>query len=88
MSGGHYDYAYYKVMDFADSCVLPRISWDYDKQKEVKFPIDNLELRKKFAEHLKSVAHVMREIEWCDSGDTGEDDLKVELEKFLSTLKE
>ena len=87
MSGGHYDYAYYKVADFAESCTLPQNRWDSETQKEIKVPIDNLKLRKKLAKHLKKVAEIMRAVEWCDSGDTGEDTLKVELETFLKGIK-
>ena len=88
MSGGHYDYAYYKVSDFAYSCVLPQTRYCYTTNADIKVPVDNLELRKRLAEHLEKVAEIMREVEWCDSGDTGEDDLKIKLEEFLSHIKE
>jgi hypothetical protein len=88
MSGGHYDYAYWRVLDFAESCISPQNKWDDEKQQDIEVPADNLELREKLAKHLRKVAEIMRAVEWCDSGDTGEDTLKVELEEFLSTLKE
>jgi len=88
MSGGHYDYAYWKVSDFAESCAQPQNTWDFDKQQDVQVPVDNLELREKLAKHLRKVAEIMRAVEWCDSGDTGEDTLKIQLEEFLSTIKE
>jgi hypothetical protein len=88
MSGGSYDYAYYKVYDFADDCVRPHTEYCYSENVERKVPADNLELRQRFADHLKKVAKVMKEIEWCDSGDTGPDDLKIILEDFLSNINE
>lgn len=58
MSGGSYDYAYYKVQDMAQSLA-----------NKTQTP-----LRRAFAKHLKLVAEAMHDIEWVDSGDCGPGD--------------
>lgn len=62
MSGGHYDYAYFKVNDMTYQMEreMDRQS-EYDPQKTPE--------RVAFAKLLKSVAEAMRAIEWVDSGD-------------------
>lgn len=80
MSGGHYNYAYHHVQDFADACVLPMMSWD-----DIEIgPREHLELRERFSKHLKKVAEAMRVIEWADSGDMGDDDVKRILTEFFA----
>ncbi len=66
MSGGAYDYAYMKLIDFAD-------------RLDPKGDCCNLadpELRIQFREHLKYVIDAMKAIEWNDSGDGDEDEAK------------
>lgn len=58
MSGGSYDYVYYKVQGMADSL----------RGK------GNSALRRAFAKHLDLVASAMHDIEWVDSGDYGKGD--------------
>ena len=89
MSGGHYDYAYRYVNDFAFSCILPVNDFDYGCASVnhvfsvTPTPREHLKLRTKFSEHLKKVSEVMRIIEWADSGDMGDDDVKKALEEFF-----
>jgi hypothetical protein len=89
MSGGHYNYAFRYVNDFAFSCVLPTPDMDFGNASHnhifsvVPTPREHLALRKKFADHLKKVSDVMRIIEWADSGDMNDKDVKEALEDFF-----
>lgn len=62
MSGGSYDYAYTKVLDFTEALE------DSDKGETPKTL-----LRAAFIRHLRTVAEAMRAIEWEDSGDGADD---------------
>lgn len=61
MSGGRYNYAYWKVEDFADELAV-------DSELGC-----GKALRTRFAEHCQLVARAMRACEWNDSGD-GDDE--------------
>lgn len=63
MSGGHYDYAYVRVQEMADtmSQELPKLP---ARGRGINRP-----LRRRVIEHLRAVAELMRAIEWEDSGD-------------------
>lgn len=77
MSGGHYDYASFKLNDFIESLeVSPEnpIGVGYEASPE---------LRERFREHLKLVQKAMRAIEWNDSGDGDRDEVKL-IEACLS----
>ena len=58
MSGGSYDYSFYKVEEMADSLSHK----------------GNSPLRRAFAKHLALVAKAMHDIEWVDSSDYGKGD--------------
>jgi hypothetical protein len=81
VSGGSYDYAYWKVSEFADAmrcgehprCPDGTHKWDAVRCSHSDSPgcsdyVDT-ELRKRFRAHLRLVADAMRAIEWNDSGD-------------------
>lgn len=72
MSGGHYDYAYFKAEDFSDHIELEDLC-DYSAR----------ELRVAFKQHLLDVANAMKAIEWNDSGD-GDPDEQVLIRKCLT----
>lgn len=57
MSGGHYDYAYKHVQEFADQLLVEGTP--------------HTVLRSAFREHLEKVAEAMKAVEWVDSSDTG-----------------
>lgn len=59
MSGGHYSYAYVRVLEFAEQLRSNIYS------KVVK----DSALRREFAGHLYNVSLAMKAIEWNDSGD-------------------
>lgn len=61
MSGGHYDYAYRHVEDFADALTV--------EDRGSMFDCVSTPLRKAFKKHLANVALAMKAIEWNDSGD-------------------
>jgi hypothetical protein len=85
VSGGSYDYAYWKVDEFAGSMRCGEQpgcpdgthagAWDADcrrcKYSDQPGCADyvDTELRKKFRSHLRRVSEAMRAIEWNDSGD-------------------
>lgn len=65
MSGGHYDYAYYKVLDMADTL-------EEDLKEKQRHPKKyNTHLRRKVILFLREVSDMMRALEWEDSGDGG-----------------
>lgn len=59
MSGGSMDYLYLKVRDVAESI----------RERE-----DSTTLHKAFAAHLDLVADALHDLEWEQSGDTGDGD--------------
>lgn len=78
MSGGHYDYAYSTVLNFADDVERdldlagkPDNRWPGEVHPER----DNPELRRAFVAYLRDViAPAMKAIEWNDSGDGADDE--------------
>jgi hypothetical protein len=68
MSGGSYDYIYFKIKDFAN---------------EIRDQ-DTNPLRKNFAELISDVAKVAHDIEWADSGDYSQEDADKSLNDFFS----
>lgn len=65
MSGGHYDYAFYKVREMADQLE--------EDIKEKGHPRGyNAHLRRKVVVFLRETADMMRALEWEDSGDGGD----------------
>lgn len=68
MSGGSYDYAYFKVQDMAEEILV--------REK-------TSELRREFARHMLDVAEAMKAIEWVDSGDFGPGDEVEAIKKAL-----
>lgn len=68
MSGGSYSYVYAQVMEMADSLRPEGGCPSYCAEPA---------LREMFREHLKRVANAMRAIEWNDSGDGDDDEVKL-----------
>jgi hypothetical protein len=63
MSGGAYEYAYLRVVEFADALDDNRTLDGYQLARP-----NGLD-RLAFAAHLRKVADAMKAIEWVDSGD-------------------
>jgi hypothetical protein len=68
MSGGSYDYAFWKVDDFADALQI-RLDQGDDPLSITQTSAEALALRQRFVEHLRLVRDAMRAIEWVDSCD-------------------
>lgn len=64
MSGGAYDYAFEKVLYFAEALE------NSERLDGQALPQPNGHDRIGFAAHLRKVAAAMRAIEWVDSGDS------------------
>lgn len=76
MSGGHYNYAFCKVEDFADEVEadLARAGTPTGYTDEFYPERQNPDLRRRFIAYLRErVVPAMRAVEWNDSGD-GDDD--------------
>jgi hypothetical protein len=85
MSGGSFDYAYYRTMQFADELEtrLDEQGTDPDKSGWTR-PIWSPEVAsslRKTVELANYVSKLMKEAEWLYSGDTGE-------ETYLTRVKE
>lgn len=73
MSGGSYEYAYLKVLDFVDTMK----QWDRKHSA----------LRQRFADHLEKVAEAMKAVEWTDSGDSSEESAEKAIKAVLAEAK-
>lgn len=71
MSGGAYNYAYFKLSEMADQMESVGGCPPYCAPPE---------LRERFREHLRLVARACRAIEWNDSCDGDDDELSLILE--------
>lgn len=88
MSGGSYDYKFGSLEDLArdlerhsgTSKGLDKNSNDY---QFYKFTSQFQPTRNRLAKALRKLAVQCRDVEWMDSGDTGEDGFK-KVEKFLT----
>ena len=88
MSGGEYNYLYCEVDEFAEAIILPQHKrWCSETNEYIDMLPADIKIRKRIAKHLHKVAKLMKAIEWCDSGDTGEDTLLPEMEKFLKEIE-
>lgn len=84
MSGGHFNYAYSTVSNFADELELEldragTTDRHGDSFPEVPYPVAH-EMRE-IAKLAEYTSRLMREVEWYFSGDTGD-------ESFLERAKE
>jgi hypothetical protein len=73
MSGGHYDYAYEKVLRFVEKM-----------ERDGK---NNTSDRRALCTHLRLCAEAMRAVEWEDSGDGADENQKIE-DVFMHGWKE
>ena len=81
MSGGSLDYACWKLERIADDLSSENYDPEYDSET-IKAKSDH-PLRVLIVEELRALAHVLHEIEWSDSGDTGPDDWVVATKAYL-----
>ena len=70
MSGGSWNYAYWKVQSLAEELESGEESYSEDEgESPPQHP-----LRLALSQHMKHLAEVLKAIEWSDSGDTFPDD--------------
>lgn len=81
MSGGSYDYKFGSLEDLARD--LERHSGTSNDYQFYKFTSQFQPTRDRLAKALRKLAVQCRDVEWMDSGDTGEDGFK-KVEKFLT----
>lgn len=92
MSGGSYDYLCFKDgteirenMDSLQSMAdrLAGLPWAQDAAQETIDLILMLRQQRVWAEtFISRLSGVWRAVEWCDSGDTGEDHIQAELKTY------
>ena len=84
MSGGHYDYAYYKIEELAEKLELTYDRHHIDGTDKPNPPVSPRRL--KFKKLLTLVAEAARAIEWADSGDSGEEEAEEAMDKVFNCL--
>ena len=83
MSGGSWEYTYRKVLAMSEDLAegLERGYCSDDESEQPQHP-----LRIALSLHMAHLAAVLKEIEWADSGDSGEQDWIDAVEAFLNCL--
>jgi hypothetical protein len=76
MSGGHFDYAYMRAVQFADE-----LERDLREPKEWlgDFKPETIQELHGVVTQVRRTASIMKEVEWLFSGDSGEDTFLAEL---------
>lgn len=87
MSGGHYDYASFRVGQLGEDIIqdcdkysiagIDRHGWEY-----AALPEDILIGMRHVAEKLKELSQIAHDIEWYMSGDYGDDTIRECFRKF------
>ena len=80
MSGGSWGYAYQKVLAMSEDLAEGLERGD-DESEQSQHP-----LRVALSRHMAHLAAVLKEIEWADSGDSGEQDWIDAVEAFLNCM--
>ncbi len=70
MSGGHFDYAYFKVIYFAD---ILKLDLDEPREWVQELSPECIERLRQIEKEARHFAEKMRTTEWFLSGDIGED---------------
>jgi len=81
MSGGEYFYFYNKLLNFAEDIL------NDDDEIVQPCPRPHQEIRAEFSKLLTDIATCCKAIEWADSSDISQEDMKKCLEKMLSRIK-
>lgn len=90
MSGGHYDYKCFEVTRFADLVEMTIKERSVRKETQITpewteviqpLPAELLEKLRVFVAIMKACGDMAKDIEWCMSGDTGEETLVKDLDK-------
>ena len=72
MSGGCLDYPHWKIENVVEQL-----------EDSIKEGGNRPELRRELIEHLEELSIVLKDLDWSDSGDTGEEDWVDGCRKFL-----
>ena len=85
MSGGHYDYYQWHIADVADKMEedLARIGTQ-NQWEDVPYGLEDSTIAalRMAISLLRASADIVHDIDWCMSGDTGEDTLRRDLYKW------
>lgn len=79
MSGGHYDYLCFKVREFAEMMHTSTERFNEDGTANDSPPQDLRRVR--FKKLMLLCADACKDIEWCDSGDSGPEPEKKSIDK-------
>jgi hypothetical protein len=101
MSGGHFDYAQYRINDMV--CAIegiiannnleiaeedkPKDEWGYDEQRYYEYPPHIIEEFKNAIKHLKMAQIYAQRVDWLVSGDDNEESFISRLDEDLENLK-
>ena len=101
MSGGHFDYAQYRINDMV--CTIEGIiannnleiaedsklkdEWGYDEQRYYEYPPHIIEEFKNAIKHLKIAQIYAQRVDWLVSGDDNEESFISRLDADLENLK-
>ena len=90
MSGGHYDYLYWKIEEFSRMLKddIRRNDEEDDYGYSYNISPEVLSILEIIADKAEILAKIAREVEWMYSGDIDEEELMKRIEKILDDHKE
>ena len=100
MSGGHFDYAQYRMNDIVNKIEeiiarnnleiaegnKPKDDWGFDEQSDYEYPPHIIEEFKNAVKHLKIAQVYAQRVDWLVSGDDGEESFMERLDEDLKKL--
>ena len=100
MSGGHFDYAQYRINDIVNSIEeiisrnnleiaeedKPKDEWGFYEQRYYEYPPHIIEEFKNAVKYLKIAQVYAQSVDWLISGDDGEESFMKNLDKDLKKL--
>jgi len=100
MSGGHFDYAQYRINDIVNKIEeiiasnnleisegnKPKDDWGFDEQSYYEYPPHIIEEFKNAVKHLKIAQVYAQRVDWLVSGDDGEESFMKRLDEDLNKL--
>jgi hypothetical protein len=100
MSGGHFDYAQYRISDIVNKIQeiiasnnleiaegnKPKDDWGFDEQSDYEYPPHIIEEFKNAVKYLKIAQVYAQRVDWLVSGDDGEESFITRLAEDLKEL--
>jgi hypothetical protein len=100
MSGGHFDYAQYRINDIVNKIEeiiasnnleiaegnKPKDDWGFDEQSDYEYPPHIIEEFKNAVKYLKIAQVYAQRVDWLVSGDDGEESFMKRLDEDLNKL--